>query len=86
MNSWSALISPSLMSARSSSRNFWSYQSSQSRVARSASMPLAVWMVARLSADRLRPWICRALTLNRPPYQPKARWVFSWKMAWVRPS
>ena len=47
------------MSSRSSSRNFCWYHSSHSRVARSASIPLAVCRVSRLLALRLRPWICR---------------------------
>ena len=36
-------------------------------------MPLAVCKLKRLSALRLRPWICKPLTLNRPPSQLKAR-------------
>ncbi len=68
MNSWSRLCWPTLMSSRSS-RNFCSYQSSHSRVARSASMPLAVCKVSRIAAPRLSPWIWRALILKVPPYQ-----------------
>ena len=48
MNSWSRLCWPILMSTRSSSRNFCWYHSSHSRVARSASMPLAVCSVQQI--------------------------------------
>ena len=49
-------------------------------------MPLAVCRVRRLSALRLRPWICRALARNVPPCQPNACWVSSCTAIWVRPS
>ena len=83
MNSWSRLCWPSLTS--NLSPNFCWYQSSQSRVARSASMPLAVCKVSRLVALRLPPWICSALALNSPPFQPNAGCVSICSVAVVRP-
>src|SRR5579863_2563074 len=71
MNSWSMLCWPTLMSILSSNNFCW-YQSSQSRVAGSASILLTDCKTKRSSVLKLRPWICRPLTLKRPPFQPKA--------------
>ena len=48
-------------------------------------MPLAVWISARLSALKLRPWIWNALTLNVPPSQPNALAVSTPMLISVRP-